>query len=57
MYEDFCNALAFGNKIIVSTVNHVTEDIDSGPLIAQVVLRFADGLITKRDKGSHVARR
>jgi len=36
--KSLSNALAYGSKIVGATAHHVTEDLDSGPPIAQVAL-------------------
>lgn len=41
------NALAYGSKIIGATAHHVTEELDSGPPIAQVALSSADGQVNE----------
>lgn len=41
------NALAYGSKIVGATAHHVTEDLDSGPPIAQVALGSVDGRINE----------
>jgi len=37
------NALAYGSRIVGATAHHVTEDLDSGPPIAQVALGTVQG--------------
>jgi len=45
--QSLSNAIAYGSKILGATAHHVTEDLDSGPPIAQVALGSADGQINE----------
>jgi phosphoribosylglycinamide formyltransferase-1 len=45
--QSLSNALAYGSKIVGATAHHVTEDLDSGPPIAQVALGSVDGQINE----------
>ena len=46
--QSLSNALAYGSKIVGATAHHVTEDLDSGPPIAQVALGSAHGQINEK---------
>lgn len=45
--QSLSNALAYGSKIVGATAHHVTEDLDSGPPIAQVAFGSVDGQINE----------
>ena len=45
--QSLSDAIAYGSKIVGATAHHVTEDLDSGPPIAQVALGSAVGQINE----------
>lgn len=45
--QTLSNALTYGSKIVGATAHHVTEDLDSGPPIAQVALGSAHDQINE----------